>query len=184
MDISLGRQFSDGLDEFVKKLGRWTKEGRKRLIRAHKIIGQRWLAEMKKRVPRDDGTLAQRLLTNTYEENGEIITENGSNLAYAKYLEFGTQFIAGGAVKALGDSPDLTDADAIHDWPAKRAEAIKQTSASRDTSGGATGRLRNAGGQFVGGRPQEQMPWLRPSFTEIRKWAIKQIDESYEPPTA
>ena len=185
MQVSLGRELIDSLNAFADVLERWTKEGRRRLERAHRLIGQRWRAEAVKRVPVDEGRLRQGVIANTFEDgDGVLVTEVGTNVKdYPVWLEFGTELIAGGRVKALGDSPFVTDAQAVHDWPAKSGEASLKTSSRIDTDGGARGRRRNVLGQFVRGA-QEQMPWLRPAFNFIRLWAIEQLNEAYRPPGA
>ena len=39
--------------------------------------------------------------------------------SYPVYVEFGTKYIAGGRVLALGFEPTITDAQAVKFWPAK-----------------------------------------------------------------
>ena len=186
MQINLGREFTKSLDGFAGLLRTWQKEARRDLDKAMKRIGQRHKAEAVKRVPVDTSALKQRVLTNTFEDTVyNFVTETGTNVKdYPVYLEFGTKHIAGGRVQALGDGVDITDTQAIHDWPAKQADGINRTSASRDATGGAAGRLRNARGQFLKASPQEQLPWLRPAFNAIREWAVKQIEDAMTPPGA
>lgn len=162
MEVRLGRQFSAQLNGLVTSLKRWKTDGPRRLIKAHRLIGKRWHAEAVKRVPVDNGTLGQRIIDNTFvDSKGHITTEVGSNLPYSKFVEFGTERIAGGQVKALGDSPLISDIEAIKSWPAK-TEGLR--------------------GVSVSGGGKEQMPWLRPAFNSIRAWAIKQIIKAVRPP--
>jgi hypothetical protein len=175
LEIMLHRQFADQLLNLSKELRRWGAQAEERLLKAHRRIEQRFIAEAKRRVPVDTGTLRQRIIGNTYSENGQIVTEVGTNIpGYPVYLEFGTEHIAGGAVKALGDDPGITDAQAIKDWPAKRAEL-------KDKSGTANPRVAAA---IAKSSAQEQMPWLRPAFSSIREWAIQQQAAALTPPSA
>ncbi len=166
MRASLGKQLLDDLAEFESLLRRWSVEGRKRHRRAHKRIGQKWRAEAVKRVPVDEGTLKARLVANTYDAGGgDIVTEVGSNVPHSEFIEFGTQFIAGGEVKARFGEPAgfpvvVTDQQAITEWPAKTDEAIAGSASSR-----------------------EQMPFLRPAFWAIRPFILRELDAAYEPPT-
>lgn len=71
-------------------------------------------------------------------------------------IEFGSDLIAGGAVKALGDATDITDVQAITDWPTKRKR---------------------------GGSANQQMPWLRPAWSAVEPEAIALINSSFIPPS-
>ncbi len=165
MEVKLGKQMLDDLDMLQRILRRWSKEGQARYKLAHRRIGQRWRTEAAKRVPVDESTLKQRIVANTFDEGGgRLVTEVGSNVPQAVFTEFGTEFIAGGEVKARFGEPAgfpvlVTDAEAVKEWPAKSAEEL-----------------------FSGGG-MEQMPWLRPAFNGIRSWAISELDAAYEPPT-
>lgn len=170
-----------GLDrdmrKFTEALEFWSQETQARLLTANKQAGQYWVAESKKRCPVDEGRLRNSIRTNTYRDSaGLITTEVGSNLEYAPHIEFGTKHIAEGRVKALGLVAELTDAQAIHDWPAKRGEATDATSALID----ARGRRRTAKGRFAS--VQEQMPFMRPAFMRIRQWIIDRFNEALTPP--
>lgn len=170
-------QLDRDMRKFTDALQFWGAETQKRFLVANKQAGQYWVAEAKKRVPVDEGRLRSSLRTNTYTDgDGVIVTEVGTNVEYAKHLEFGTDYIAEGRVKDLGLSPEITDAQAIHTWPAKEAEATDATSAMM-----VGGRLRTALGRFAAG-PQEQMPFLRPAFMKIRQWVIDQFNAALEPP--
>lgn len=174
--LSLGAEFSKELRKFSKDLEKWSEESVKKLEKAHKRIGKRWQAEAVKRVPVDSGTLKQRIIENTYREGQKIITECGSNVPYAVYVEFGTRHIAGGRVLALGPGTGITDADAIKDWPAKEAGGV------------VGGRSGNAAvdaallARAKRGQANEQMPWLRPAFNSIKDWAISELTKATEPP--
>lgn len=169
-----------GLDTGAKQMERrlkgWSKSVEKRAEMAMTRIGLRWHAGMVERVPVDEGTLKERLLVNTYLEKGVWITEAGSNLKYAVFVEFGTDYIAAGNVKALGMGPEITDAQAITVWQAKNAGIIK-------TGGVADANVLAAieANLKAGGR-QEQMPWLRPAFNAIRKWVEKEMAKALEIP--
>ena len=177
----------DGLgpavETFSQALHFWSADTQRKLIKAHKWAGQYWVAEAKKRCPVDEGRLRSSIRTNTYQDAQYIlITEVGSNVEYAPDIEFGTEYIAGGRVKNIGLRPDVTDAVAIHDWPAKSADATEHTSASMDASGGAYGRRRNAKGQFLEAGPQEQMPFLRPAWMYCRHKVLGWFSEAMQPP--
>lgn len=175
--ISLGKQFSRDLRKLAKALKKWPEDAKKNLHQAHKRIGHRWRAEAVKRVPVDTGTLKQRIVENTYWEGGNsIITECGSNVPYAPFVEFGTRHIAGGRILALGDSPDITDAEAIKDWPAKAAGGVVNNQSGNAAVNAALQR------RAARGSASEQMPWLRPAFNSIRDWAIDQLAKATEPP--
>lgn len=180
--ITLGREFELDLKELERLLYQWTEQAEKELKQALRKIGARTQAEAVQRVPVDTSNLKQRILWNLYRENGEWFVEIGTNVNYAEYLEFGTEYIASGKVKQLGDNPLITDEMSIHSWPAKSGDATELTSVQMDASGGAKGRLRNAQGKFLKARPQEQMPWLRPAFNKHRMWAVAQLDKALEPP--
>jgi len=167
MSITLGREFELDLKELETFLYRWGADAEKELKKALNQIGARTHGEAVQRVPVDESNLKQRIMWNLYRQAGEWFVEIGTNvLNYPEFLEFGTEYIASGQVKRLGTSPLLTDAQAIHDWPAKSGEAISLTS---KTSGQP-------------GRAQEQMPWLRPAFNKNRAWAIALLDQALAPP--
>lgn len=184
MEVRLEHGTIDALN-FAQICHQWSGEASKNLTKAYKWTGQAWVAEAKKRVPVDEGRLRSSIRSNTYRDaQGVLITEVGTNVEYGKHVEFGTDRIAGGRVKALGLAPEISDTQAIHDWPAKSGEATEHTSAQMDMSGGAKGRLRNAAGQFLAVGPQEQMPWLRSAWVAIKQRAIGWINEAMKPPAA
>jgi hypothetical protein len=82
------------------------------------------------------GTLRQSI---QYEIIGTTSTtleaRIGTNEAYGPFLEYGTDRIAGGAVKALGMGENIQDSQAVHSWPALLERRAKN----------------------------QQMPWLRPA---------------------
>jgi len=167
---------------FTQALHFWSADTQRKLLKAHRWAGQYWVAEAKKRCPVDEGRLRNSIRTNTYADGGGIlITEVGSNVAYAPHIEFGTKYIASGRVKLIGLRPDVTDVIAIHDWPAKSGQATSDTSASIETQGADYGRLRNAEGQFVAGT-QEQMPFLRPAWMHIRQHVLGWFQAALQPP--
>jgi hypothetical protein len=174
-------QFSfRGLDSFEQILHRWRPQVRKNLKEAFRDIATAWQLEAKRRVPVDTGLTRNTILKEHGENNNfEFYCAVGSNQKHAKYIEFGTKHIAGGRVKALGTGDDITDAQAVHSWPAKDGNAKSKTSASIDLSGKTKGRLRNMTGRFVKGA-QEQMPWLRPSFMAIREKALGRLAKALQ----
>jgi len=174
MEVTLGRQFSADLNRLVTSLKKWKTQLPPRLLRAHKRIGKRWHGEANKRVPVDEGTLSQRIIDNSFIDfRGHITTEVGSNVPHAVFVEFGTERIAGGQVKALGTGAEITDMESIKVWPAKMAGLEGFTVDEQ-------GRLRNRG-RFVKGATKEQMPWLRPAFMAIKPWAIGEITKAVRP---
>lgn len=184
--ITVGQQFSKDLLDWEILVARWKTASRAKLFRAFRRIGVAWKGEAQKRIPVDTGMARQHVVTNTFwEGDQDLITETGTNLvdegghSYPTDLEFGTDLIAGGAVKALGRSPLLTDLDAIHTWPAKEGDETNETSASIRKIDGGTARF-NRKEQFVGSNPQEQMPWLRPAFNRIRDWSQREISSAFE----
>lgn len=174
--VSLGGTFSRDLNRLVDVLRRWPKETTRKLELAHRRIGLRWQAEAVKRVPVDKNRLKPSIVTNTYREPGQFITECGSNVKYAPYTEFGTRHIAGGRVLALGTDPHVTDSQAIKDWPAKEAGGVSGGRSGNSAVDAALSR------RAARGAASEQMPWLRPAFHSIRDWAIAELDKATEPP--
>lgn len=168
---SLGEGFSRALNEFAGVIRQWPTNVERNLLSAHKRIGKRWHAGAVKRVPVDESTLKQRIVTNTSRQGQQFVTEVGTNVPHGVYVEFGTRHIAGGRVLALGSGADISDADAITSWPAK--------------DGGIGGNQRVQAAiqrRHARGDRDEQMPWLRPAFNDIRDWAIKQLNKATEPP--
>jgi len=170
--VTLNREFMRQLDELADALKEWDGKGFKKLVRAHNLIGQRHRAEAVKRVPVDTSNLVQKIFTNTDVVGKKIVTETGTNVDAGIFVEFGTKHIAGGRVKALGDKIEITDTQAIKDWPAKQADLSPPT---EKVQAALTKRAKRGG-------PQEQMPWLRPSWMAIRKWAVKLINDALRPP--
>lgn len=142
------KSFANGIDIMTRDVRRLQKRIVSRITRTHRRIGEMHRSEAVPRVPVDTSNLKQRLLTNTYREGDHIITETGTNVEdYPIYVEFGTEYIAGGRVLALGKNPRITDAEAIKNWPAKEQD----------------------------GGEREQMPWLRPSWMAIEDRAIAEL---------
>ena len=123
---------------------------RHRGLQALKEITTEWQREAKLRCPVETGFLRDRILREHGEENGELYGAVGTNVYYGPYVEFGTPRIAGGRVKALGTDAEITDEQAVKDWPAKAKDAAVR----------------------------EQMPWLRPAFMAIRDWALQRLAEA------
>lgn len=182
MQITLLKDFQAQCMAFAQYLRDVAKQQSVDLEKSFRRAGQRWRSGAVKRVPVDEGTLKQRIVTNTYREGLDLVTEVGTNVPYGVHLEFGTDKIAGGRVKALGLDEQITDSMAVHDWPAKRGEAGPGTSSMHTTDRLGRGRLRNAKGRFLKGSPQEQMPWLRPAFMEIADSVLSEIGDTLEFP--
>jgi hypothetical protein len=143
---------SMGLQELGLMAEDWSKNMRTNLVQAMHQIGQAWTAEAKRRCPVGprivgSGTLRNSISYNVIEGTLGVWLDVGvpSEMHYAIYVEFGTRFIAKGAVLALGPDPGITDAQAIKDWPAKAANANETTY----------------------GAGEEQMPWLRTAYNSI-----------------
>ena len=158
--ISLGRGFSGDLNKFSAALGFWAKDGVRKLLQAHETVGVLVKGQAKKRVPVATNRLKQGILTVTYSEGVDIVTEVGTNVKsktgfpYPIVIEFGSKHIAAGRVKALGEDPNITDAQAITDWPAK----LKRSAA------------------------RQQMPFLRPAWAEVMPEALALINNAFIPP--
>lgn len=180
MKVTLGKQFTRDLNKLAKAIRRWGKDAKPNLKAAHERIGKRWQAEAVKRVPVDTSTLKQRIVTRTWWEGGNsVVTECGSNVPYAAFTEFGTRHIAGGRVLAIGDSPDVTDSQAITIWPAKNRGIVDE-----DTGIANAAVVKALDARLARGGSQEQMPWLRPAFNSIADWALQQLIEATAPPGA
>lgn len=175
-------RFIDDLDGLERRVQSWEQSVKNKAFKTFRRIEVVWRGQAVKRVPVDTSTLKQHIIGNTFwSSTTQITVEVGTNIfGYPDFLEFGTDRIAGGAVKALGLSPDITDSMAVHTWPAKEGEASELTSHSYKRIDGG-GILRNSLGARVGG-PQEQMPWLRPAFNSISIWAQEQISGIIEIP--
>jgi len=190
MKITLGGNFERNLLRLATKLARTAGRLDERMKLAMERIQKRWVIEAKRRVPVETDAVRKDI-------SGESGAEKRDELYYVacftdvdrypKYIEFGTTRIAKGKVLALGKSPRITDEMAIHTWPAKRGDATSRTSAGilgvRKTKAGYfTRTLYNRKGKTVPhgtpGRPQEQMPWLRPSWMAIEEWAVEQITKA------
>lgn len=148
------------LRAMASEVEEWANNLKANMLDVGEQIGQAWQAGAVKRVPRDEGTTAAQISHRVGMNSAgtTVVIEVGvpAENHYAPHIEFGTIHIAGGAVKALGLSDEITDAEAITDWPAKRAEATDETS-------------------FEAGAEQEQMPWLRPAFSAIADQAVDLI---------
>lgn len=184
-------QLQGDLGGFAGALHRWSVDGRREILMAFRQVGERFKGEAKKRVPVDEGRLRNAIMSNSYEDwAGDIITEVGTNVEYGVYVEFGTKWIAGGAVKAIGLKPEVSDAEAVHWWKEKAGGALRFDQ-SRPDSGGYRmdnisigfrgGQLVTVGGGAAGG-PQEQMPWLRAAWSAIKDWARDLIFNAMRPP--
>jgi hypothetical protein len=193
MQVTLNQQFQQDLAAFSQLASQWGREMPGKVKAAHRRIGQMHRAEAVKRAPVDEGTLRQRILTNTYEAGGLIFTETGTNVEkYPAFVEFGTRYIAGGRVKRIGTAVDITDAQAVTLWPAKNFGSLVDFF-SRDRKrkpGIIDEQTGNANRRVVAalekrqarGGAQEQMPWLRPSFSKIRAEALELLAEATRPP--
>ena len=149
-------------------------------------IGQAWAAGAKKRAPVDEGTLRNAISYNVKNTATSVVLYVGvpAELDYAAHVEFGTKYIAGGRVKALGLGDDITDADAIKLWPAKNEETRYSKGPDKGFLSMKTGQFNNAKAkaahdeavaQVLSGGVAEQMPWLRPAFSAIVDQAVELI---------
>lgn len=173
----------DGLKELRQKVGASASQTKANIKRTMIRGKTEWMREAKFRVPVDTGVTRNTILGDVTVTNDEATCSVGSNQEHAKHIEFGTDWIAGGSVKALGTRPDITDADAIHTWAAKEENATKKTSYSANIN---TGRLHNRGGLEIDGKRgavgrQEQMPWLRTSFIAIRPKILAWLGDCLKP---
>lgn len=145
-----------GVPELAARLKNWAPSMRRKMRSALIQIGNSWVMGAKRRVPVETG-----LLRNSINKTVEITPKMfelavGSNVRYAPHIEFGTEHIAGGRVKALGMGPVILDGEAITTWPAQKKRRARK----------------------------QQMPFLRPAFQEIKGRAIELLNEALEPPKA
>lgn len=147
--------FIEGDKEWLALLRRWESHSHEELRDATRDISVEWQREAKLRVPVESG-LARNTIQREHgiDDDGDFFAAVGSNRKYAPYIEFGTDRIAGGRVKALGDDPEIEDGDAVTEWPAKGED----------------------------GASREQMPWLRPAFMAIRDWVEDKLIRALRPP--
>lgn len=139
-----------GMNTTLDKLANMTGAVDKQVIRALRQIGQLVQAGAQRRVPvsQGGGKMSGNLRRNIhYQVNPAIkdvrIGVDSENAEYGVFIEFGTDRIAGGAVKKLGLGM-VTDAQAIRSWPALGER-------------GGTG---------------QQMPFLRPAAMAARDEAL------------
>lgn len=143
-----------GIPHLAVRLKAWDAKLRRDMKGALLRIGTAWVKEAKRRVPVDTG-----LLRNSINKQVDVAADGftlavGTNRAYGVFVEFGTDHIAGGRVKALGLSPEIDDSEAITRWPAL---------AKRKGRG-------------------QQMPWLRPAWHAIKEKAIQNMNDALAPP--
>lgn len=167
MLATFGDTFESDTKQLAFRVERWTERVEHRAERALQVIGVDWRDRAKERVPVSagadtiGGSLESHIFKNVYTEGlyRTLTLEVGTNIPYGVYVEFGTRYIAGGAVLRLGFGPEVTDAMAVKDWPAK----------DERTEGGTIGN-------------DQQMPWLRPAWFAVEKRALERINEIHEPP--
>lgn len=136
-----------GLPEFKTRMATAKERIRVGLAALMVETKNRWVYEAKKRAPIDTGDLVDSIEGAVEVMGDTFLAMIGTNTEYARFTEFGTRRMAGGRVLALGTDPNITDADAIFDWPAKRE------------------RPNNT----------DQMPWMRPSWWAIEPWFMEQL---------
>lgn len=161
-----------GLESLIGKLRGGVNRVDKKLNSALVRIGVEWQADAKRRCPVDTGNLRNQILYEVgYSGVDSHYVAVGSNVPYAVFVEYGTEHIAGGKVKALGRDPGITDAQAIKIWPAKNEGLLKG-------DGTATKAFERLATKVASGGAQEQMPFLRPSFMAKRDKYIKMIADA------
>lgn len=146
--------YLEGADQLRSRMKRWDGSMRRKMHGALQVIGAAWVTEAKKRVPVDTGFLRNSINKSVAVTKTSFELAVGSSAKYAGFVEFGTEHIAGGRVKALGTTPNITDADAIKTWP-----ALQKRKGSK-----------------------QQMPWLRPSWSAIKVKAITRMNDALAPP--
>lgn len=157
-----------GLEQLEALIKEKMQEVQPKVSRLMTEVGTKWELEAKKRVPVDTGLLRNTILKDTgWDKDGPYVAV-GSNQKYAKFVEFGTEHIAGGRVMALGTGEEITDSQAVKSWPAKMA-GLKGAFYDK------LGRLHVKGGKFAAGRQNEQMPWLRPALNSIKAWIVDKV---------
>jgi hypothetical protein len=151
--------------------------GNKQVAAALNEIALDWQRETQKHAPVEDGSFRKSIAVIKAEPKGDVIQAKvGTNAVsddgtpYPVFLEFGTKYIAGGAVLGwkFGDDPIL-------DWAAKRGDTAGNKQALSLT---AEGRGKNAAGRFVSKRAVERsefMPPFRGSWQVIQDQAIKKL---------
>jgi len=164
MKAEFGNQLIQDTEQLALRLGTWGKHTAMNAQKILRIIGVDWRDRAKERVPvsntENTGRLERSIFSNVYKSGVHALTlEVGSNMEYAVFVEFGTRYIAGGDVMALGFGPEVTDAEAVEEWQAK----------SERTQGGS---MSN----------DQQMPWLRPAWFAIEKRALGMLADIHEPP--
>ena len=153
-----------GVDDLLVITDRFPARLANRLLIALTAITDKWHEEAAKRAPVRTGALRNKIVSEVVVTRAKIVAAVGSNQHYAPHVEFGTDRIAGGAVKALGMGV-VTDDQAIKNWPAK----------ARDRQGVLSPELLQA---LERQGLDEQMPWLRTAWSAIADWASRLLDKA------
>ena len=149
--------------------------GPRAAVKGVNYVAQKWLREIVRHCPVDTGLLRQSFQVRPASlgeaSRGVIEASVGTNVPYAVFLEYGTRFIAGGAVAswAPGDPPIL-------DWAAKRGDANGSTVVSIDPDGtGRTPKGKPASAKATSGA--EFMPPMRGSWYQIEPQMVAELQE-------
>lgn len=146
-----------------------SKAGPRAVVRAVNFMAVSWLREIKRHCPVDTGLLRQsfqiRPASLAMARAGFVQAVVGTNVPYARYIEFGNPWIASGALRAWAmQNPPILD------WPAKRRDAIDLSKAKV----GKDGKYRDSRGKFLKStdiNSQEFMPPMRGSWQQnAPKW--------------
>lgn len=167
--VSMDRSFDGALAKLQSAIKNWPVRAIANLYYAHKRITKKWISAARKRVPEWSKELRDSIDGVTIKHGQGVYSKVGSDLFYAKYIEFGTRYIAGGKVKALGTKMHITDAEAVTDWPAKHIKGTRKT-------------VRRKRVKRASRKQSAQMPWLRPAWWSIDKWARAELSLALDPP--
>jgi len=167
--------FEASTDKMFAALDALAAAGPKAAVKGVNYVATKWLREIVRHCPVDTGLLRQsfqmRPASMSEAAAGVIEASVGTNVPYAVFLEYGTRFIAGGAVAswAPGDAPIL-------DWAAKRGDANGSTVVSIDPDGtGRTPKGKPASAKATSGA--EFMPPMRGSWYQIEQQMISELQE-------
>ena len=143
----IGHRFQARADKAIERI--WTRIQK---------YGQQWARDAARVTPVETGLLRQNYFVVPVRNGHTMTILLANHLKYGRFLEFGTKFIAGGAVLSWTQGQPV-----IRSWPAKMANLQPPSSRAKPTTHARfQARLARAMG------PEgEQMPFIRPTGQEL-----------------
>lgn len=148
-----------GAEAFERELREYPKHVKRKVVAAVAANATRLAEESRDHAPvgiaspaRGRGGHLRQSITAGWETRGDtVIGAWGTNVEYAEYVEFGTDRIAGGAVKRWkpGERP-------VERWKTKRIRARKHSQSDMG----------------------QQMPFIRPAWDKLGERVLKDLKEA------